>query len=380
MSWSVWPRPRNRSSTRRSPTSRSAVSENVRSGGSMTTSARSSASSGTSVAIRALRASPVRSRNGPQPHVTPDRGGPEDVVAEGVVEVAVRVDDDRDRGRRQLAKVVEDLATLDVGRSRVDDHDLVAAHHDPDVLVEERVSTHEHPVADLDPARHAGHGSRGEMGETVRGLTSDLVLTKLRAMNAAATTTGTRQTADERRDAIIAAALHEFAQGGYAGTSTESIARRRRRVPALPLPAVRHEAAAVPGRGPALVPSATRLVFHEAARRGPTDDQDCTILDLMGQAYMRLLVRSGPAAGPAPGVRGLRRRGRPGGRPRGVRRPVRVRRARQRRDEGGHPPLLRGRDAPERRRRPRDRRRPESWSLERLPQHRPEPATPGGAT
>ena len=102
--------------------------------------------------------------------VTPDRGGPEDVVAEGVVEVAVRVDDDRDRRRRQLAKVVEDLATLDVARSRVDDHALVAAQHDPDVLVEERVATHEHPVADLGPARHAGHGSRGRWAGSPLGL------------------------------------------------------------------------------------------------------------------------------------------------------------------------------------------------------------------
>ena len=87
------------------------------------------------------------------------------MVAEGVVEVAVRVDDDRDRGRRQLAKVVEDLATLDVAGSRVDDHDVVAAHHDPDVLVEERIPAHEHAVADLGPARHAGHGSRGRSRE-----------------------------------------------------------------------------------------------------------------------------------------------------------------------------------------------------------------------
>jgi AcrR family transcriptional regulator len=104
----------------------------------------------------------------------------------------------------------------------------------------------------------------------------------------AATTTGSRQTADERRDAIIVAALHAFAQGGYSGTSTESIARAvgvsqpylfqlfgtKRE---LFLAVVRHGF------------QRTRLVFHEAARRGPTDDQACTILDLMGQAYMRLL-------------------------------------------------------------------------------------------
>lgn len=36
----------------------------------------------------------------------------------------------------------------------------------------------------------------------------------------------TRQTADERRTAVLAAAITEFARSGYAGTSTEAIARR----------------------------------------------------------------------------------------------------------------------------------------------------------
>ncbi len=35
-----------------------------------------------------------------------------------------------------------------------------------------------------------------------------------------------RQTADERRTAVLAAAISEFALAGYAGTSTEAIARR----------------------------------------------------------------------------------------------------------------------------------------------------------
>jgi len=35
-----------------------------------------------------------------------------------------------------------------------------------------------------------------------------------------------RQTADERRTAVLAAAITEFARSGYAGTSTEAIARR----------------------------------------------------------------------------------------------------------------------------------------------------------
>ena len=108
-------------------------------------------------------------------------------------------------------------------------------------------------------------------------------------MNAAASTTTQRQTADERRDAIVVAALHEFAKGGYTGTSTESIARvvgvsqpylfqlfgTKRE---LFLAVVRHGF------------QRTRLVFHEAARRKPDDDQDCSLLDLMGAAYMELLA------------------------------------------------------------------------------------------
>jgi AcrR family transcriptional regulator len=37
---------------------------------------------------------------------------------------------------------------------------------------------------------------------------------------------GTRQTAQERRETVLRAAVEEFARGGYAGTSTESIAGR----------------------------------------------------------------------------------------------------------------------------------------------------------
>ena len=84
------------------------------------------------------------------------------------------------------------------------------------------------------------------------------------------------------------AALHAFAEGGYSGTSTDSIARAvgvsqpylfqlfgtKRE---LFLAVVRHGF------------QRTRLVFHEAARRGPTDDPDCSVLALMGAAYMRLL-------------------------------------------------------------------------------------------
>jgi AcrR family transcriptional regulator len=104
----------------------------------------------------------------------------------------------------------------------------------------------------------------------------------------AASTAAHRLTADERRDEIVVAALREFAAGGYTGTSTESIAHAvgvsqpylfqlfgtKRE---LFLAVVRHAF----GR--------TRLVFEEAVRRGPTDGQVCTTLELMGQAYMRIL-------------------------------------------------------------------------------------------
>jgi AcrR family transcriptional regulator len=99
----------------------------------------------------------------------------------------------------------------------------------------------------------------------------------------------TRQTADERRAEIVRAALTEFAAGGYAGTSTESIARRvgvsqpylfqlfgtKRE---LFLATVRHGF------------ERTRLVFVDAARRGRLEDPACDVLERMGFAYMELLA------------------------------------------------------------------------------------------
>ena len=45
-------------------------------------------------------------------------------------------------------------------------------------------------------------------------------------MTSTATTRPTRMTADERRDAIVAAGVEEFAAGGLVGASTEAIAKR----------------------------------------------------------------------------------------------------------------------------------------------------------
>ena len=87
--------------------------------------------------------------------MSPDRRRSEDAVAEGVVEVTVRVDHDRCGPRREVAKIRHDLASLCVGRARVDDDDVVATQDHPDVLVEERIASDEYPIADLDPAVHA---------------------------------------------------------------------------------------------------------------------------------------------------------------------------------------------------------------------------------
>jgi AcrR family transcriptional regulator len=107
-------------------------------------------------------------------------------------------------------------------------------------------------------------------------------------MTAASSSTTTRHTADERRDEVIAAALRAFAAGGYAGTSTDSIARavgvsqpylfqlfgtKRELFLAVVREAFRR----------------TRLVFEDAVREVPSDGQVWTRLALMGAAYTRIL-------------------------------------------------------------------------------------------
>ena len=104
-------------------------------------------------------------------------------------------------------------------------------------------------------------------------------------MNAASPT---RHTANERRDEIVAAALHAFAEGGYAGTSTDSIAR----AVGVSQPYLFQLFGTKRELFLAVVRQCfqrTRLVFHEAARRGPDDDQAHTVLHSMGKAYMGLL-------------------------------------------------------------------------------------------
>ena len=99
----------------------------------------------------------------------------------------------------------------------------------------------------------------------------------------------TRLSAEERRDEIVAAAMTEFAQTGYAGTSTEAIARRSGvsqpylfqlfgTKKDLFIAAVRHGFAR------------TALAFETAGRAAREQDPSTdNILDAMGFAYCDLL-------------------------------------------------------------------------------------------
>ncbi len=100
--------------------------------------------------------------------VAPDGRGAEDMVPVGMVEVTVRVHDDRDRRLRQLPDVRQDLERLHVRGACVDDQGLAVAQDQPDVLVLERVPAHEEAIADLDPPvlnTHRRMVSRGCMAD-----------------------------------------------------------------------------------------------------------------------------------------------------------------------------------------------------------------------
>lgn len=191
------------------------------------------------------------------------------------------------------------------------------------------------------------------------GLTCDLVVTKLCGMTAKGANTTTRRTADERRDEIVAAALHAFAAGGYAGTSTDSIAKAvgvsqpylfqlfgTKR--GLFLAVVRHCFGRV------------RLAFEEAVRRGPSDGIPCSNLDLMAGAYMEMLADRDMLRGQLQAYAACGERENPRCRPGRIRRGPCDGPAPQRRIRRGPSSLLRGGHAPERRRDPRARGDPET--------------------
>ena len=100
-----------------------------------------------------------------------------------------------------------------------------------------------------------------------------------------------RMTADERRDAIVAASVEEFATGGLVGASTEAIARRA----GVSQPYVFQLFGTKKDLFLAVVRSGfgrVRLAFEEAAHRFvPGEVAGCdTVLEALGAAYMRLLA------------------------------------------------------------------------------------------
>ena len=118
-------------------------------------------------------------------------------------------------------------------------------------------------------------------------LTTYLVLAKLRAMTPA---TAQRLTADERRDAVIAAAIIEFAARGYAGTSTMAIARRV----GVSQPYLFQLYATKEDLFLATVRACfdeTRLAFEQSGRAArDAGASPIDILDAMGHTYMALLA------------------------------------------------------------------------------------------
>src|SRR4051794_168799 len=104
------------------------------------------------------------------------------------------------------------------------------------------------------------------------------------------TTRGPRMTADERRDAIVAAATEEFAIGGLVGASTEAIARRV----GVSQPYVFQLFGTKKDLFLAVVRSCfsrTIGTFEDAATRWTPGDEVCNSkLMAMGLAYKKLLA------------------------------------------------------------------------------------------
>lgn len=110
------------------------------------------------------------------------------------------------------------------------------------------------------------------------------------APHAASGARSSRMTADERRDAIVAAAVEEFATGGLVGASTDAIARRA----GVSQPYVFQLFGTKKELFLAVVRRCferTRLTFEQAARDWvPGTDPTCaTVLDAIGHSYMTLL-------------------------------------------------------------------------------------------
>ncbi|MEU6892935.1 TetR/AcrR family transcriptional regulator [Streptomyces sp. NPDC046557] len=94
-----------------------------------------------------------------------------------------------------------------------------------------------------------------------------------------------RMSAEERRESVIRAAMHEFARGGYYGTSTEVIAKRVG-VSQPYLFRLFPNKQAIFVAAVARCTEDIRIVFEEAAE-GRTSEE---ALHSMGDAYLRLIA------------------------------------------------------------------------------------------
>jgi AcrR family transcriptional regulator len=121
------------------------------------------------------------------------------------------------------------------------------------------------------------------------GVTTTSV-TNARSVRSTGSSRGSRMTADERRDAIVAAATEEFATGGLVGASTEAVARRV----GVSQPYVFQLFGTKKDLFLAVVRSCfSRIIgsFEDAARRWTPGTDDCdSPLMAMGLAYKRLLA------------------------------------------------------------------------------------------
>jgi AcrR family transcriptional regulator len=110
-------------------------------------------------------------------------------------------------------------------------------------------------------------------------------------MSTARSASPTRMTADERRAAVVAAGIEEFAAHGLAGASTDAIARRA----GVSQPYVFQLFKTKKELFLAIVRRCferTRLAFQDAARRQQQGTiEGCnTVLDAMGRTYMTMLT------------------------------------------------------------------------------------------
>src|SRR3954471_14159912 len=105
------------------------------------------------------------------------------------------------------------------------------------------------------------------------------------------TTRPGRMTAEERRDAVVAAGIEEFATGGLVGASTDAIARRA----GVSQPYVFQLFGTKKQLFLAVIRNCferTRLAFEDAARTyQPGEVEGCnSMLEAMGRSYKRMLA------------------------------------------------------------------------------------------